>query len=291
MSRQARLAELQNMDKKRKNDDIGETPVKKVKLGSSISMTTTYKASKAASPPSVPKSLPVMTSWDKFPADYITWNSRGKKNVKLVKEGERKQGTFLLCPMMVRSAELGEHGNLDDVKEITKARFTIELESKCPEDLVKHFPDIKTKQKECMEMVHKTINGGLEYCFHEDELWEDRNKDDIETFMSEAHHSWLKEYTFNRKKSSYLKMSKRLTSYDGKPNRPTFWKKNIHGTYDVLEVENLPEGSLVSVQVSIRYYNIEDSMYGVSMDIGDNILVSYMPKPKSHTDDLPFIDF
>lgn len=290
MSRQARLAELTNMDKKRKNENLEEKPAKMVKLGNSIPMITTYKASKKSEVAPV-KLLPAISSWNTFDSDYITWNSRGTKNVKLVKKGERKQGTFLLCPLMVRSADLGENGNFDDAKDLAKARYIVELEAGCPETLTKHFPDLEKTQTECMETVQKVVNGGLEYCFHEDELWENRNKEDLDEFMKDAHHSWDKEYTFNRKKNKYLKLSKRLTSYDGGSNRPTFWKKNIHGTYDVLDVEDIPPGSLVSVQISIRYYNIEDSMYGASIDIGDNILVSYIPKPSTHSDDLPFIDF
>ena len=137
-------------------------------------------------------------------------------------------------------------------------------------------------QEECLEFLNKQAKEGLEYAFYDDEMWDHLNKDNLDDFLNGANHAWKKDT---------IQLKRRLTSFNGGPNRPTFWKKNIQGTYEELKIDTLPQGSLVKCEASLRFYAFEDgSMYGSSLDLGDNILVIYMPKDE-YKDGVPYFEF
>ena len=244
------------------------------------------------------KILSPISHWTSLDSEYISLKYKGKCNPKLVFTGKRKAANFLLEPMLIKDSNLGVEGNLNITGDLKSARFTLDLKPGCPKECVSMFPDLVNKQEKCLEFLHEKVHEGLKYAWMED-LWDkagehdDDESESMENFIKEGYLAWYKEYKdVNDNEKKFISMKRYLNTYDGKPNRPTFWKKNKEGEWKVYDVDSLPDGSLVQVETNMRFYNIEgdDGMYGCSMDIGDNILVIYAPKIE-HSDNIPYIEF
>lgn len=296
-AREIRLDQLKQEDDKmppRKN-------IKMTPMGPSIAFNSKTSV-KSTLPLPIKKSTkklgPIM-NWEDVNdnAEYITWKRKDKQNPRLVQKGKRKGVTFLLAPLLIKEAFLGHTGTLDLVGELSKARFSIDLKPGIPDKLKAWSKKnkIPKQQEECLDFLNDLIEDGLKHAWVEDCWDKGSEKDDggtEEEFIGEAYKAWLKEYTdSNGDDDHHLNLKRYLNTYDGKPNKPTLWKKNEEGEYEVYETDTLPEGSLVQVQASVRFYNIEGEMYGSSMDIGDNIIVIYVPPPATHTDNIPYIEF
>lgn len=297
-AREIRLNQLKQEDDKmppRKN-------IKMTPMGPSIAFNSkTNVKSTLPLPENIKKSTkqlgPIM-NWEDVNdnAEYITWKRKDKQNPRLVLNGKRKGVSFLLAPLLVKEAFLGPTGTLDLVGDLSKARFSIDLEAGIPEKLKAWSTKNKVskQQEDCLDFLNDLITDGLKHAWVDD-LWDKGSEEDDgteEDFIAEAHKAWLKKYTdSNGDDDCHLSLKRYLNTYDGKPNKPTLWKKNKEGEYEVYETDTLPEGSLVQVQASVRFYNIEGEMYGSSMDIGDNIIVIYVPPPATHSDNIPYIDF
>lgn len=73
-----------------------------------------------------------------------------------------------------------------------------------------------------------------------------------------------------------------------------FWKVNREGHLEQIEPKDIAKGALVQCVASFRAYNVNAEMYGVSLDLGKDIIVCYVPpKEEPHTAkvDVPFIEF
>ena len=72
---------------------------------------------------------------------------------------------------------------------------------------------------------------------------------------------------------------------------------NQNGEFDVIEPKYIPKGSFIQCTGTLRAYKVDANMYGVSMDLGRDIIVVSMPKkdtPKkkvSNNPSVPFINF
>lgn len=261
-------------------------------LGDSIPMRTSHQASKKRGPPTIEldtkvvkkpkKILKNITDWHSLETEIITWKRNESLKPKLVHTGRRKVATFLLSPFMVEKSELGKDGNLRFSNDPNKARFTINLEEGYPDEQIKdEIEKTTSKQDECLEFLDKIAKGGMEYAFYED-MWQHINKDNLNNFLNNANHSW-------KKNSIHLK--RRLTSFSGEPNRPTFWKINESGTYEVYKIDNLPEGSIVQCEASMSFYAFDDgSMYGSSLELGENIIIIHIPK-NEYKHKIPYFEF
>ncbi len=280
-TREERLEELKVRDN-----------VKMIPLGKSIPMATVQKASKraASTPPPSPAASKKpkkmlrgdLYGWDSVQTSIISWKFKSATKPKLVVEGTRKKASFFLSPFVAANSELGNDGNLRFSNDPNKARFTINLEDGCPKKIEGEMEEYCSKQEKCREFLRLKAKEALEYAYYDDEMWNHISKDNLDTFLKDAYHSWDKES---------IQLKRRLTSFSGQSNRPTFWKKNINGTYEVLQVDTLPEGSLVKCEAQMNFYAFEDgSMYGSSLELGENIIVIYMPK-QEYTDKIPYFDF
>ena len=281
MSKRAREQRLQ---------DLKRQKVKMTPLSSSIPMVKDTKVIHQASKPSVyegyknnkeKKVLKVMTKWNDADIDIITWSYKGSGNPKVVNKGKRKLASFLLEPMVVLSSDLAQDGNLKLVGDPSKARYTVELGTglgKAPKRLK---DQLDLKQEECLQFLDKTAKEALEHAFFED-LW--GKKGELEHFLQGANHCWKKEG---------IQLKRRLTTFGGESNRPIFWKKNKKSMlYEELELDELPEGSIIQCEGSLRFFSFKDDekeMYGSSLDLGENILVHWMPETE-YTDNI-YIDF
>ena len=277
MSKRARLQRL---------DDLKKKKIKMTPLSDSIPMSVNHKATKVktetpSNSPKPPKILKPMQAWNVIDMETITWSRKGSDNPKLVPKGKRKLASFLLEPMVVLNSELGKDGNLKFAGDPTKARFIVELGKgigDAPETL-KEQHDMK--QEECLQFLDDKTKESMEYAFYED-LW--NKKGELEPFLENANHCWKKEG---------IQLKRRLTSYGGESNRPIFWKKEKKDdSYKELHLEELPEGSVVQCQASLRFYSFQDNdreMYGSSLDLGENILVLWMPKAE-YTDNI-YVEF
>lgn len=285
MSKRAREERLQELMSQRKKRTM--TPLSK-----SIPMTVIHEASKASDnsanqekSPKAPKKDKILKKkeeWFNLNSTVITKTYRGSSNPKLVLESnKRKNASFLLDPMVVLSSELSLDGNLKFVNDPKKAKYSINLSSGCPKEIEEKLKDHMNQQK-CIDFLENKVKEGLEHAFYE-ELWTDKvNANELEDFLEGANHSWKKEG---------IQLRRRLTTFNGERNRPTFWeKKEKDGNYQVLDLDELPEGSVVKCEATINFWCFEDgSMYGSSLDLGEDILVLWMP-PQQHSDNI-FIGF
>lgn len=302
MAKRAREIRLEQL----KEDDIKMPARKNIKMtpmGTSIAFNAKTEVKSSLPLPNVvsEKTLGPIMPWSEVTnnSQYITWKRKDKQNPRLVQKGKRKGITFLLAPMLVKESYLSPTGTLDLVGELSKARFSIDLKEGIPDKLQDWCKKnkVSAQQKECVQFLNELIEDGLKHAWVED-LWDKASDEDDggteEDFIAEAYKAWLKEYKNSDGEDDYhINLKRYLNTYDGKPNKPTLWKKNKSGEYEEYKEDTLPEGSLVQVEASIRFYNIEgdDGMYGSSIDIGENIIVIYVPPPATHTDNIPFIDF
>lgn len=298
-ARELRLEELkQEEDKMPSRKQIKMTPLTpSIAFNSKTSVKSTLPLPNISSD----KKLEPILNWKdvKSSSEYITWKRKDKQNPKLVGEGKRKAISFLLAPFVVKDSHLSPTGNLDLVGELSKARFSIDLGKGIPDKLRDWCKqqNISKQQEECQEFLKNLVDDGLTYAWKFD-LWnkccDEEDGGVLQDFLNEAHSAWYKQYTNSEGiDEEYINLKRYLNTYDGKPNKPILWKKDKDGEYKEYVTEVLPEGSLVQVEASVRFYNIEgdDGMYGSSLDIGNNIIVIYVPPKTTHTDDIPYIEF
>jgi hypothetical protein len=76
-------------------------------------------------------------------------------------------------------------------------------------------------------------------------------------------------------------------------NRPVFWRRTQTG-WDKMDVKYISQGTVLKYQIGFRAYSTPN-MYGVSCDLGKNIVVIYQVKKASHSNssepNVPYIEF
>eukprot|EP00944_MAST-04C_sp_MAST-4C-sp1_P005842 g5842.t1 len=230
-------------------------------------------------------------------------NGESLPHVHLKDDARKKTTMFTMPAMMKRFGNMTGEGNLGQfTKDPQKARFTVSLEhGRAPEwvgdvfkdsDPIKEQNDFMDKLKGlCTEMM------SIAYYQEEDTSW-DRHKTnkELEEFIEGANFSCIKNGTDkNGDDYSVVSGTRRLTDFQGGPNNHVFWKVDPNGKFNVIEPKYIRKDSFIICTGSLRAYNTPD-MYGVSLDIGRDVIVLSMPKkdsPKKVTNKptVPFINF
>ena len=215
----------------------------------------------------------------------------------------KKNVQFLLPNMVVKFQDLGKEGNLGKFKnnDPNKAKFQVSLEMGCPEELETLMPSLVGEQTKFFNELKRICNSHMETAFHHDShTWtKAKNDKELEDFVSGANYSCIKTVRDdNDDEYEIVSMARRLTTFQGAPNNPTFWKVDEKGEFEEIEPAYIPKGSLIQCTGTLRSYNVNPEMYGVSMDLGENIIVVWMPPKKKSTPveetsvpSVPFISF
>lgn len=109
-----------------------------------------------------------------------------------------------------------------------------------------------------------------------------KNKTEALTeFVNGATVSMLKEYTDTDGDDHPMFVCKRRGQYKNEngeytDNRPVFWRLSSKG-FEKIDIKYLPQGSVIKYQIGFRVYSTPN-MYGVSCDLGKNIVVVYKEK-------------
>lgn len=227
----------------------------------------------------------------------------GEQIPKVHRKGDpRKRNLLFGIPkFMVKWQQLGKDGNLGQFSnDPNKARFTVGLDMGCPEELKEIFPNMEEEQKQFFQKLQTICKEHMEMAFVqvEDPSWDICKGDkEMEEFVKAANYSCIKEVKDeNNDTFNVIQTQRRLTDFQGNPNPPVFWKSNTNGEYEVIEPRYIPKGAVIQCTGTLRAYKVNADMYGVSMDLGRDIIVVWMPpkdKPqeKKKLPVVPFINF
>jgi len=210
-----------------------------------------------------------------------------------------KQVPFLLPPMQVVDSRLSKDGNLGDFgnNNPDKARYTVSLEADCDSKVRKLFPGLAKRQKEVVDKVPQVCHDLMAAAYYHDESnsWDEARGDlELDEFVEKSNKSCLKTVIDDDEPVKTISLTRRFTDFRGGSNAPVFWKVNREGHLEQIEPKDIAKGALVQCVASFRAYNVNAEMYGVSLDLGKDIIVCYVPpKEEPHTAkvDVPFIEF
>lgn len=208
-------------------------------------------------------------------------------------DGKKRNVTLWLPPMKVKYASLGENGNLGRfTDDVNRARFTVQLESDVPEEMGEVRKSMEKAGDDAIDFIKKWSNQAMEIAFHDESTWTDKCKryDDDQAFVKDAKHSVIKT---DNEDIENISLTRRLEGWQGEPNRPYFWKLSEDNTYERIEPKYITSGSVLSVQMTFRAFNMPDR-HGMAGDLGQHIIVVYMPKrnkPKTNPLNIPYIPF
>lgn len=230
-------------------------------------------------------------------------NGESLPHVHLTEDTRKKTTWFSLPAMMKRFGNMTGEGNLGQfTKDPNKARLTVSLEhGRVPEWVHTVFKDSNPleEQGKFIDKFDKLCKEMMSVAFYqEDDASWDRHKKgkEVEDFIDKANFSCIKKGTDkNGDDFNVLSGTRRLTDFQGGPNAHVFWKANPQGEFDVIEPKYIRKDSYIICTGSLRAYNTPD-MYGVSLDIGRDVIVLSMPqkespKKKTNKPNVPFINF
>ena len=237
------------------------------------------------------------------------WRKRNGQFIpKLHMKGDarKKKITFGLPPMVVKWQSLGKEGNFNKkmgnnvITDINKARFTVSLTKGCPKALEAVFPTLVNQQNEFYNALVSKCREHMEiaYIQEDDSSWHTDGKE-MSEFVEGANFSCLKSHTEeDGEKVTLVNLTRRVVDFQGDSNQCVFWKSNENGEFIQIEPKYIRKGSLLQCIGSLRSYNVNEDMYGVSMDLERDIVVVWMPpveKEKSKQGPvqpvIPFIKF
>lgn len=251
---------------------------------------------------------PVLTAMETEVSLWKKRNGNMMPKMHLKGDARKKKIVFGLPSMMVKWQNLGKEGNLNKrmgnnvITDINKARITVSLERGVPEELESVFPTLVGEQEKFYEELTSKCKEHMEVAFvqEEDHSWDQcKAGKEMEDFVDGANYSCLKSFKDeNEDTVELVSMTRRVLDFQGNPNECIFWKSNEKGEYVQIEPRYIRKGSLIRCMGSLRSYNVNESMYGVSLDLERDIVVVWMPPvedktPQEKTKDpvIPFLNF
>lgn len=200
----------------------------------------------------------------------------------------------------VRFSDLGANGNLGKFTEdVNKAKFSVTLQAKAPEELGQLGENIEKKTTEAIAFAKEWSDKAMGAAFHDEGTWKPQSKkhDDDTSFISGAQHSLVKMQEDDDGEVEVLQLTRRLEGWSGEPNRPVFWKMKEDGTYEQVHPKFIKRGAVLSVQMTFRAYQIPGGRYGMAGDLGKHIIIMHSPTTKKKEEKptapfgIPYIPF
>ena len=195
-------------------------------------------------------------------------------------------------------------------KDETTYGYNIKSVRGLPDKVTVAMPQEEERQQAFMQWVENTCKDLLTKAFETKGCMENHKKkavkaakkkgtDSLTEFINGATLSMLKEFTDQDGDEQEMFVSKRRgrsKNEEGEfvDNRPVFWKRTASG-WEKMDVKYITQGSVLKYQIGFRVYTTPN-MYGVSCDLGKNIVVFYQVKKASsgsntNEPNLPFIEF
>ncbi len=194
-------------------------------------------------------------------------------------------------------------------KDETNYKYNVKCVEGLPDKVAAAIPDEEARQQAFMKWVENTCNDLLTKAFTTQGCMESftkkavkaakKNKTEpLQEFLNAATKSMLKEYTDQDGDDHSMFVAGRRGQYKNEQgevtdNRPVFWRRTASG-WEKADVKYISQGSILKYQVGFRAY-ATPNMYGVSCDLGKNIVIVYMvnkPTTYSSTEPVvPYIEF
>lgn len=250
--------------------------------------------------------FPEQFHWNQTNTDIVT-NKRGKRvtvkicNKDLDNYEKKRSPTFTLCEMVVQYNHLNGDGNLgkqvgvnDDgtPKVITNpksARYSVTLAQGCPDKCEKlsQYKGLATLQENCMKWVKVQAEEMMRHAFNDKEVWPELKEKlgsmEEDEFVKNALYSFDKtDHGEDDEEVPLLKLTRKLTDWDGNKDPPRFWKINKKGTFEIFHPKFIKRGTFVIPSGQLRAYGFVkengECVYGVSLDLGKEMIVVCFPE-------------
>jgi len=254
----------------------------------------------------------------KFPKDQLLFHQadvdiaifrkrNGEHVPKVVKSGdEKKYNVKVWLPaMMTVFSQLGENGSMGSkdysgrvITDPKKAKFTLQMAAQVPEELEKYGDKFVENGESALKFVQDTVDQAMGVSFHDVDtlgVFSDRCDDDDE-FKKGATHSVIKN---SPNYGEIINLTRNLQGFQGEPQQPVFWRLAEDNSYERMYPKFIPRGTMLSVEMTFRAYQIPGQKYGMCGDLGKHILIVHMPtaeKPAKEERttvpfDIPYIPF
>jgi len=226
--------------------------------------------------------------------------------VKIAGREESKFVAQFNTPMMtVQFNDLKQGGDTGKFgKDETNYNYNVKTIKGLPDIVASLSPDGEKHQETFLTWVESTSTDILKKAFETKGCMENHKKKAVKAakknkteasdeFVKAATVSMLKEYTDQDGDDHPMFVCKRRGQYKNEngeytDNRPVFWRTKKNG-FEKVELKYLPQGSVIKYQIGFRVYSTPN-MYGVSCDLGKNIVVVYKGKTNmSQTNTAPVL--
>ena len=226
--------------------------------------------------------------------------------VKIAGREESKFVAQFNTPMMtVQFNDLKQGGDTGKFgKDETNYNYNVKTIKGLPDIVASLSPDGEKHQETFLTWVESTSTDILKKAFETKGCMENHKKKAVKAakknkteasdeFVKAATVSMLKEYTDQDGDDHPMFVCKRRGQYKNEngeytDNRPVFWRTKKNG-FEKVELKSLPQGSVIKYQIGFRVYSTPN-MYGVSCDLGKNIVVVYKGKTNmSQTNTAPVV--
>lgn len=258
--------------------------------------------------------MPVEFDQDGNPASIIVEKDRAGELIPKVKIKGQEESSFAAqfntpC-MTVQFNDLKAGGDTGKFgKDETNYKYNVKTVRGLPNMVSKAMPTEEERQDAFWKWVENTCTGMLTKAFETSGCMESHKKKankaakkskktPLEEFLNGATLSMNKEFTDQDGDDQHMFVAARRGQYkneagDYTDNRPVFWRRTQTG-WDKMDVKYISQGSVLKYQIGFRAYSTPN-MYGVSCDLGKNIVVIYQVKKamqsNSSEPNVPYIEF
>lgn len=274
-----------------------------------VTTTEVKKARKARGP-----WMPTEFDYKGNPVSIVVEKDRAGElipKVKIKGDEESKFASQFNTPCLtVQYNDLKQGGDTGKFgKDETNYKYNIKAVRGLPDNVAKAMPEEEKRQEAFWQWVENTCTDMLTKAFETSGCMENHKKkaakaakknktDALKEFLNGATLSMMKEFTDQDGDEQQMFVAARRGQYKDEngeyaDNRPVFWRRTQTG-WDKMDVKYISQGSILKYQVGFRAYSTPN-MYGVSCDLGKNIVVIYQVKKptqaSSSEPEVPYIEF
>ena len=258
--------------------------------------------------------MPVEFDQDGNPASIIVEKDRAGELIPKVKIKGQEESSFAAqfntpC-MTVQFNDLKAGGDTGKFgKDETNYKYNVKTVRGLPNMVSKAMPSEEERQDAFWKWVENTCTDMLTKAFETSGCMESHKKKatkaakkskktPLEEFLNGATLSMTKEFTDQDGDDQQMFVAARRGQYknesgDYTDNRPVFWRRTQTG-WDKMDVKYISQGSVLKYQIGFRAYSTPN-MYGVSCDLGKNIVVIFQVKKATQSNssepNVPYIEF
>lgn len=264
--------------------------------------------------------MPVEFDTNGNPVDVDVEKGRGGELMPVVKvkgRDDNMAAQFNTPCLTVHFNDLGPLGNAkSEYANETNYSYIVKSITGLPDKVADAMPKEEARQQAFFSWVDQVCDQLMEKAFETSGCMESfkkkatkvakKNKTDAKKeFLNGANKAMFKDYTdpeTDKEYDFFVCKRRGLTmipnSDEKADNRPVFWKRTRDG-FEKIDVKYISKGSVLKYQIGFRVYASAGSGYGVSCQLGKNIVVVYqknapktnMENQTSNEPSVPFIEF